>query len=117
MALVGLSEKGFKIKKMNDIKNDIEDELKSQIDPTLNFNVSSIAGSITSIVANQAAQVWEALAALYHALQPNTATGLSLDALCSLTGTYRKKGDFSKAEVEIFLKANTKLPAGFLYAM
>lgn len=104
--MAGLSEKGFKIKKLADIKSDIESELKSNIDPNLNFNASTIAGSLTAIVANQAAQVWESLAGLYLALKPDTATGFSLDALCSLTGTYRKKGDFSKAEALILLKGN-----------
>jgi uncharacterized phage protein gp47/JayE len=108
----GLSEKGFKIKKMADIKSDMENELKNKVDPTLNFEASSIVGSISAIVANQAAQVWESLASLYHALQPDTATGFSLDALCSLTGTYRKKGDNSKAEAELYLKGNTKVPEG-----
>lgn len=112
MAFAGLSEKGFKIKKMADIKSDMENELRSKVDPTLSFEASTVAGSLTAIVANQAAQVWESLAALYHALQPNTATGFSLDALCSLTGTYRKKGSFSQAQAEVFLKPNTKIPAG-----
>jgi uncharacterized phage protein gp47/JayE len=108
----GLSEKGFKIKKMAEIKTDIENDFNRQIDPNLNFNASSVAGTISAIVANQAAQVWESMAALYHALQPNIATGFSLDALCSLTGTYRKQGDFSKAEGKLFLEGNAKVPAG-----
>lgn len=108
----GLSEKGFKIKKLADIKMDLEKELRSKVDPNLSFDANTIAGNITAIVANQTAQVWESLAGLYHALQPNTASGFSLDALCSLTGTYRRKGDFSKAEADLLLKPKTTVPKG-----
>lgn len=110
---VGLSEKGFKIKKLADIKSDMENELRSKVDPNLSFDANTIAGNITAIVANQTAQVWESLAGLYHALQPNTASGFSLDALCSLTGTYRKRGDFSRAEAALNLKPNTTVPKGY----
>jgi uncharacterized phage protein gp47/JayE len=52
------------------------------------------------------------LSSLYHSLQPDTASGRSLDALCSLTGTYRKRARFCQATAIITLDANVTLPKG-----
>lgn len=110
--MVGLSEKGFKPKELHNIKTDIEAALKKEVDPHLHFSDGTISGMLVSIVASQARQVWESLSALHHALQADTATGRSLDALCSLTGTYREIGECSEARAKVLLKPNTKLSAG-----
>ena len=90
----GLSPEGFKAKTLTHIKSELEAELLAKVDPTLLFDADTIAGTITAIVANQACQVWESLSGLYHSLQPETATGRALDALCSLSGTYRKSAAY-----------------------
>ncbi|TXG75883.1 hypothetical protein E6Q11_06260 [Candidatus Dojkabacteria bacterium] len=106
----GLSPEGFKAKTLNHIKSELEAELLAKVDPTLVFDADTIAGTITAIVANQACQVWESLSGLYHSLQPETATGRALDALCSLSGTYRKKAAYSKVSAVVTLDAKAKVP-------
>jgi uncharacterized phage protein gp47/JayE len=108
----GLSKIGFKQKDLSTIKDELEDALRREVDPTLHFSSGSIAGILTGIVANQACQVWESLSGLYNSLQPDAATGRSLDALCSLTGTYRRKASFSKAKAMVKLGKHTSLPRG-----
>lgn len=105
----GLSANGFKGKGFKEIKGELESELLSHVDPTLRFSPDTIAGIITGIIANQASQVWESLNGLYHSLQPHSASGRALDALCSLTGTYRKREDFSRATALLTLDAKTKV--------
>jgi uncharacterized phage protein gp47/JayE len=102
--LCGLTEKGFKAKDFQAIKDDLEADLRLHVDPTMHFGAGSVAGIITAIVSNQARQVWEVAHGLYHSLQPHTACGVALDVLCSLTGIYRKKGAYSKAKAELTLK-------------
>jgi uncharacterized phage protein gp47/JayE len=106
----GLTDKGFKAKDFHTIKNDLEAEIRKEVDPTLHFGPGSVAGILTSIVANQARQVWEAAQGLYHSLQPNAATGNALDALCSLTGTYRGQATYSRAKMMVTLESKTTLP-------
>ncbi len=106
----GLSELGFKSKEFSTIKNELEDALRAEVDPTLSFSANSVAGSITGIVAHQACQVWESLSGLYHSLQPSSATGAALDALCSLTGTYRKPASMSRATAVVTLEPKSKVP-------
>lgn len=106
----GLSTKGFKAKDFDVIKNELETKLRAEVDPDLHFGPDSIAGIITAIVSNQARQVWESLNGLYHSLQPETATGRALDALCSLTGTYREKAACSRSTAVFTLDAKAKVP-------
>ena len=80
--LYGLTEYGFKAKNFLTIKEELEAALIKEVDPTLQFGPGSVAGVLTGIVANQAHQVWESLQGLYHSLQPHTASGSALDALC-----------------------------------
>lgn len=109
--LWGLSEKGFKAKDLHMIKSDIEAALKKEVDLHLQFHEGTVSGMLVSIVASQARQVWESLSSLYHALQADTASGRSLDALCSLTGTYRAVGEYSEAKARVLLRPGTNLPA------
>jgi uncharacterized phage protein gp47/JayE len=108
----GLSDAGFKPKELNLIKEELETALKNEVDPYLHFGPGSVASVLVGIIANQSRQVWEALAGLYHSLQPDSASGRALDALCSLTGTYRRKASFSKATIKLILDAQTTLHAG-----
>jgi uncharacterized phage protein gp47/JayE len=102
----GLTEEGFKAKDMPSIKADLEEELLKEVNPTLNFGPGTIAGQLTAIVSNQARQVWEAAQALYSSLNPDTAFGSSLDALCKLTGTYRNLAQQTKIKAMLTLKEN-----------
>jgi len=108
----GLLASGFKPKSFHEIKEEVEKTLTSEVDPYLHFGPGSVAGVLVSIIANQSRQVWEALAGLYHSLQPDTAQGRALDALCSLTGTYRHKANYSRVKAMLSLNAHTALPAG-----
>lgn len=108
----GLSDIGFKPKDLPTIKDELERELRKEVDPTLHFGAGSVAGILTGIVANQAHQVWQALSGLYCSLQPDSASGRALDALCSLTGTYRRRASYSKAKAMVKLGGHISLPAG-----
>lgn len=112
MSEFGLSVAGFKPKDFSTIKDEMQAELRKEVDPALHFGPGSVAGVMTGIVANQARQVWEALSGLYHSLQPDTASGRALDALCSLTGTYRRAGSKSRVIAELTLKKKSKAPKG-----
>jgi uncharacterized phage protein gp47/JayE len=87
----GLSKAGFRAKKHQQIKEELEAELKKSVDPTLRFSPDTVAGVLTGIVAHQCAQVWEMLQGLYNSLDANAASGRSLEALCSLTGRRKEK--------------------------
>lgn len=80
MSEYGLSKHGFKTKNFSQIKTDLEDNLKQEVDPTLRFTPDTVAGVLTGIMANQTHQVWESLQALYSSLDPKSATHDGLKA-------------------------------------
>ncbi len=106
----GLSDHGFKAKDLPTIKNELESTLQREVDSTLNFGEGTVAGQLTAVVANQARQVWEAAHDLYHSLNPDTAFGASLDALCKLTGTFRRQAKRSQVRVLVRLDSGANLP-------
>jgi len=106
----GLSDAGFRPKTSDVIKKEIESELRNTVEPSLLFTPDTVAGQLTGIISNQARQVWETLSSLYHSLQPDSASGRALDALCSLTGTYRKRASFCRAKAIMTLDGNVSLP-------
>lgn len=110
----GLTDKGFKAKDLSTIESDLQTGLRKHVDATLRFGADSVAGVITAIVAMEARQVWESLSGLYNSLQPDTSTGRALDALCSLTGTYRKLASKSRTKAIFTLKPNSEVPKGSL---
>lgn len=112
----GLLPFGFRPKTFHAIKEEIEDELKKTVDPHLRFAPDTVAGQITGIVANQIRQVWETTAGLYASLDSNTASGRALDALCALSGTYRRQASPSRAMIQATLAALASLPKGILVA-
>jgi len=112
----GLSATGFKPKTFTLIKEEIELELKKTVDPMLRFTPDTIAGQLTGIIALQTRKIWEMAAVLYSSLDSNAASGKALDALCELTGTYRKQAAPSRAVIQATLAAGAKLPQGTIVA-
>jgi uncharacterized phage protein gp47/JayE len=108
----GLSEKGFMAKDFASIKADMEAALLRDVDPTLSFGTDTVIGQITKIVSFEARAVWEATMGLYHSLKPDSASGQALDALCSLTGTYRFMESRSKVKVFVTLDPQSTIPVG-----
>jgi|SRR5579871_654202 len=108
----GLTAQGFKAKDFSTIKNELEADLRKEVDPSLHFGPGSVAGMITAIVTNQIKQVWEVAYGLYHSLQPSSACGRALDELCSLTGTYRRLAAHSRAKATASLGPGVTLTKG-----
>lgn len=108
----GLMPNGFKTKPFQNIKEEMENTLKREVDPGLSFEHGRIAGVLTAVFANQCHQVWEVLTELYHSLQPSYASGQALDALCSITGIVRHPASFSEAKGVLSLEPNSTVKAG-----
>jgi uncharacterized phage protein gp47/JayE len=106
----GLSPYGFKAKDFTSIKSELESALQKEVDPSLRCSPDTIAGQIIAIVAYQCRQVWEMGAGLYSSLDANAASGRALDALCSLTGTYRRQAKHSRVKILVRLAPGASVP-------
>ena len=68
----------------------IEADQRASISAELDLSTSSPEGQINRITARRIRVAEEALAALFAALDPETATGDALLRICAISGTYRK---------------------------
>lgn len=96
MPIYGLTDNGLIIKTLTVIR----DELSTRIKDTFGTSVKSdndraFIGQLTAIISEIAALVWEQLEVVNSSQDPDKATGAALDALCTLTGTFRPPASYS----------------------
>lgn len=90
--MAGLSEEGFVTKRLPEVV--AEDKARAvtvfqdQVEPgdTVNTDDSSVIGRLVALAAPSEADLWEAAQQVYSAFDPNSATGISLDNMISLSG-------------------------------
>jgi uncharacterized phage protein gp47/JayE len=86
----GLTPQGLIIKTMEDIELEIDETLRTLFGTNINTGVASVYGQLKNIMAEREALLWELAEAVYLSQYPNTASGSSLDNVCSISGVYRK---------------------------
>jgi uncharacterized phage protein gp47/JayE len=94
----GLTEDGFKIKRLADIKSEIEQRFKDSFGEGVDLSASSPMGQIIAIFSEREALVWELAQDVYNSQYPSTSEGKQLDNVVSLTGTTRDSAKFSSVE-------------------
>ena len=87
----GVTPKGFIMKRMQDIK----DEIEADQSEGFGFDVSSVdeqsfLNVLNTSFCNQLAEMWEALANTYYASYPSTAEGVNLDNAVQYGGISRE---------------------------
>lgn len=104
---------GFVVENTDAIKAEIDDSQRNALgDPSLNTSSSSVLGQLNGIIADKLAELNEVLLDLSNSVNPETATGAALDALCALTGVVRLPAAYSTVTLRVNLNAGTSLTAG-----
>ena len=107
----GLTPAGFTAKRLPELKTDIEGRLREAFgDPDL--REESIYGQLTGIQAELFALLWSLSEDVYGSQYPDTATGNSLDLVCSLTGVVRIPATPTQVTALAFGEPGTVLLAG-----
>ena len=88
MTIYGVTPAGFKIKRLVDLKNELEDLFIGEFGD-VNLDAQSVIGQIIGIFAKVYADQWENEQDLYYSQYPNSATGVSLDNVVQLNGLTR----------------------------
>lgn len=102
-----LTSAGLEIQTQDEIRKSIETDQRAEISDRLDLSTSSPLGQANRIVARALAMGEEALAALYMAIDPDSATGDALLRLCALTGTIREPATKSRVSVTINVNPGT----------
>lgn len=93
--MAGLSDKGFETKQLTDILEDFKkraEQIFGDLVPVgdeVDTSDHTTLGRMIALQTPAVADLWEGAQQIYDAFNPNTATGLSLDNIVSLSGISR----------------------------
>lgn len=116
--MAGLSNTGFEIKRLADLKAD-DDALAVQLFQDLvspgdlvDTSASSTIGRLIGLHIPSLADLWEVAQQVYLAFDPNSATGVALDNLVAYGGLIRGQQTFSTAQALFTGDVGTLIDAG-----
>lgn len=116
--MAGLSDSGFEIKRLADLKAD-DDALAIQLfqdlvqpNDIVDTSASSAIGRLIGLHIPSLADLWEVAQQVYLAFDPNSATGVALDNLVAYGGLIRGEQTFSTAQALFTGDVGTLIDAG-----
>lgn len=110
--IYGVTPQGFVTKRLADIKAELESDMRSAFGSGIDLTEESPLGQIVGIYSEREAAIWELAESVYLSGYPDTAEGVSLDNVGSITGLERATKTFSKATVILYGDEGTVIPAG-----
>lgn len=102
-----LTATGLVIKTQAEIKADLEASQRADISDRLDVSTSSAFGQHNAISSRGLRLLEEALAAIYLAIDPDSATGDAQDRLYAITGTTREAATETRSSVTVNVDAGT----------
>ncbi len=112
--IFGVTLTGFNIKRLENIRAEIDADLKSIYGDGVNLEPESPLGQHAGTFADREASLWEKLEELYNAAYPNTAQGVALDEVVSITAIARLGARKSTVTVRVDGTPGTLVPVGFV---
>ena len=106
----GITPEGFVLKRLADISAEVDVELKIIFGPNINLLPESVLGQIRGIFSERESLIWELAQATYNSQYPDTAAGINLDNVVSITGIERRPPTFSTVGLTLFGIAGTIVP-------
>ena len=103
---------GLHIDSLEDRIEAVSGLLRAAIAPNLDTSPETPTGQLVRILAERTQSVLELLRAVHAGMDPDEATGDALDALCRITGTYRRPASSGLVVLTVNLDAATLLAAG-----
>lgn len=85
----GITADGFSMRRLDEIYNDSCKRFEDEIGVNPSENPQSLMNVLFTIFADAPAELWEAFAASYQQLFPNTAEGIALDNAMQIGGVNR----------------------------
>ncbi len=105
----GLLETGFEPKTFEVIQEEITADLQTALGLSV---VTGALAKVRDIFAEREASLWELGETIYHAFDPDGATGDSLDIICEISGTLRNVATHSTVTLTLTGTAATVVSSG-----
>lgn len=109
----GVTTEGFILKRLQDIKLELEDDLR-ELFGEIDVNPDGPFGQIIGVMARHLAEIWEQAEKVYYGMYPASAVGLSLDGVAQMTGIVRLSSTESTVVAQIEGTEGTTVPDGNL---
>lgn len=110
----GITSKGFVIRRLAEIYEESCKRFKDEIGLDPSENPQSVINTMFTIFADEPAALWEAFAAGYQNLFPNTAEGIALDNCMQIGGVSRIGQSRTKYTLSCTGREGTTIPVGAL---
>lgn len=114
MSDYGISETGFKRKRLDLLLEELNSEVKSIFGENFNVSPESPDGQINGVISESNANLWELAEEAYNAFNPSAAKGSSLSNLVRLNGISRLPATFSRVQLSLSGNPSTIIPQGSL---
>lgn len=114
MSTFGLTADGLVIKRQADIKAELQAAYRSVFGPAINLDDRSPLGQIIGVHSEREADIWELVEVVYNSRFPDTATGLSLDNVATITNVTRMAATYSEVTGRVSGDNGTVVPVGFI---
>lgn len=117
MADYGLLATGFVKMRLPEIRQAIIEDFKARLrenglSDDIQTRPDSVLGLLIDTFADREASLWEVAEAVYNAMYPNTATGVSLDNAVGFTGVSRLQAKSASVTVIMYGAQGVYVPAG-----
>lgn len=110
--MAGMTPEGFVPETFESLRLQIYERVRAELGP-VPLDESTIEGLTLDIIIEAMIKLWEIAEVCYSAIDIDKATGAALDALCILTGTFRRPATFSIGESVILTGVPaTLVPSG-----
>lgn len=113
----GLLPTGFVAPALEEIRGELEDELRAKLGADLDTSAESVVGQLVAIMATRERTLWELAEATYQARTRAGASFAALTEIARLTGTERRAATKGTVKLLVTLGAGTTLPLGSVAAV
>ncbi|HCU24362.1 MAG TPA: hypothetical protein DF383_05030 [Deltaproteobacteria bacterium] len=108
----GVTLEGFKLKRFENIREEIEGDLRIALGNAINLLPTELLGQIVGILTERESKLWELDEDVYNSQYPTTANGISLDNVAAITGIKRLAGNPSTVPAIAIGQEGTIIPQG-----
>lgn len=112
---MALTNTGWVSKRYPEIFAELQNKLRSNIDPNLDVSSTSVLGQITAIFAAEIASQYDLGQAVYDSGNKDKAEGKNLDDLAALVGLTRNVPTPSNGTILLVGASNTTIPSSSLF--
>jgi len=114
MSEYGISNTGFKRKRLDLLLQELNAEVKTIFGDNFNVSPESPDGQVNGVISESNANLWELAEEAYNAFNPKAASGVTLSNLVQLNGITRLAATRSRVELTLTGDSGTVIPEGSL---